>query len=92
MNLQIQHLVIAVVWLLYLISHLRLTTIILLGLGVAILIGIMGYLDQSGVLTFAPFEHTRGRATRVFSEEGRQERRSRTAAADALQDIRAGHA
>lgn len=73
-NSQIQHLVIAVVWLLYLLSHLRPKTITLIGLGVALLIGTMGYLDQSGVLTFSPFEHTRHRAVRVFSETGRQER------------------
>ena len=73
-NSQIQHLVITIVWFLYLLSHLRPKTIIFLGFGVALLTGTMSYLDQSGILTFAPFEHTRARATRVFSEEGRQER------------------
>jgi len=73
-NSQIQQLTTAIIWFLFLLSHLKLKNIILLGFGVALLMGTMTYLDNAGILTFRPFKHTMARATRVFSETGRQER------------------
>jgi hypothetical protein len=73
-NSQIQHLLLAGIWFIYLLSHLRPKTIFVVMLGAAILVAAIGYLDQSGVLTFSPVEHTRARASQVFSTTGRQER------------------
>jgi len=73
-NSQIQQLVTVIVWFIYLLSHLKLKNLIIIGLGIALLVGAMNYLNQTGVLTFAPFKHTMVRATRLFSETGRQER------------------
>jgi hypothetical protein len=73
-NSQIQHLIVAGIWALFFLLHLRLKTIVTVVVGVVVLASALTYFDQQGILTVSPVKHTLARASFVFSASERQER------------------
>jgi hypothetical protein len=75
-NSEIQHTTILLIWGIYLLTHLRLKTLVIIGVSVALLASLLGVLFQAGVMTFAPLQHTIGRASKlvgIFEGEVREE-------------------
>lgn len=64
-NSQIQHITILLVWGGYLISHLKVRTIVVSILVLVVVTGALVILHQSGVMTFPPLSHTLARLSKL---------------------------
>ena len=65
-NSQIQHITVALVWAMFILSHLRITTLMTTAVSAIAVVVLINALFQSGVMTFAPLVHTQARFSKLF--------------------------
>jgi hypothetical protein len=64
-NSQIQHITVVLIWVIYLLSHLKIKTIVIGIVMLALLAGTLNVLFQLGVMTFPPLSHTFARLSKI---------------------------